>query len=114
MTATITVAQLRKHGARCGQLKLFKAMFGKVVMLTSRDAAVDLATKHVADFDWGWVARHLLCAAAHAEFEPIRAAAWAKFGQFVRRPAWVEYGLVCGATFAGLYYDQETAHDDTR
>ena len=102
MAATITLDQLRKHGAYCGQLKLFKALFGKVVILKSRDAAVDLATQHEADFNWSWAVERLLASPAKADYQRITA------------PARADYERVATPAYADYWHIRNTAREESR
>jgi hypothetical protein len=119
MTATITLAQLRKIPACSIERDHFEALFGEAVTLTSREHAIALATQHALDFLWSGVARRLLADAALAEYERITSPAKADYERIadaqwddyerITDIAWENYQRIRARTFAILYYDQETA-----
>jgi hypothetical protein len=64
----ITLKDLRKHGACAEQVDLFKATFGKEIILTEA-----LVMEYGTTFDLGWVARNLFPAPLYADYQAKRA-----------------------------------------
>jgi hypothetical protein len=64
----ITLKDLRKHGACAEQVDLFKATFGKEIILTEA-----LVMEYGATFDLGWVAINLFPAPLDADSQAKRA-----------------------------------------
>lgn len=69
----ITYSQLRQLGACKFQLAEFKTRFGQEVEVTEA-GCLEVATV----FNWNWAAQHLLTASALAEYDRVRASAFAK------------------------------------
>ena len=99
MTAIITHRRLHKLGACSEQLDAFEALFGEVVTLTSREHAIALATQHMFDFNWSWVAKRFLGDAAYADYERIAAPARADYER-ITAPAGADYERIRDAEWA--------------
>ena len=69
----LTVRQLMDAGACNEQVEHFRERFGDEIEVTEA-----LAIEHASEFDFGWAAEHLLTAQALAEYERVRAPAWAR------------------------------------
>ena len=69
---TLKLQTLIDKGACTEQVDLFRASFGEVVEVTESRCA-----EHACAFAWDWASRCLLSASAEAEYERVRASAWA-------------------------------------
>ena len=66
----ITLAQLKKLGAREDQVALFLKYFGEEV-----EATEALCVKHAQKFNWNWAANNLLSAPAQQAYNEAMASA---------------------------------------
>ena len=90
----ITYEQLESLDACEDQLNLFQSLFGEEVEVTR-----ELVITHADKFDWDWAAEKLLPRKKSAEYERVRAPAWAEYER-VRAPAWAEYERVRAPAWA--------------
>ena len=91
--AKLTIKMLKDAGACAPALKRLKALFGSSVEITE-----EFCVEHASECNWGWASK-LLSPEARAEYERVRASAWAEFSR-VQAAARAEYNHVEGAAWA--------------
>ena len=90
----VTVALLKRKGARASKIALFKELFPKGIEITE-EVCVSVADK----FNWSWAAENLLSAPAYAEYERVTAPAHAEYERVIA-PAYAEYERVIAPAYA--------------
>ena len=108
MGRILTTRQLIDRGACNEQVEAFRSRFGEYVEVTP-----ELCASVAAVFDWVWAARHLLSAAAWAEYVRVRAPALAEYQRVaaaaragydrVEAAAWAEYERAKARAFGEAY-----------
>src|SRR3990167_7482225 len=92
----ITLKQIKAHNPCREEYVKVRRFFGKRKRIA---VTVKAAVAVAGQFNFDWLAEHLLTPAARAEYERATAAAWAEFKR-ATAPAWAEYDRARAAALA--------------